>query len=380
LFAVGACYAYATQIYQSIYVLTIPKNATIEPYMFVVLCLLIFIYPLRYYEYRPLSNDKYKEELIPKPIFNFFILLSYIQLFITLYSIYKLKDISYVDIYTAGHEGESIEVLTGPMHTLDRYTLGFYSVGFPFLLFQLINNLLRDIGKRSKNIYLLCIVVLPSLLSGVAGASRGGIVFAVVNLFFFYILFQNQFPKRIKKILLISVISATVIMSSVIYAITYSRLGENSDAVEYGIGQYAGESYINVVIDYWDKVKYHPMGERLFDPNRNSTSIFFDKWTAKTGVSMPKFKTMPIDIYIDFGKIGAIIFIVAFSYIFSLFARSVKIRCWTIGFYYWYFTLITTSPFSWQFAGSTNYNRFLLLFILSLYLRNVSKEKTIKSN
>ena len=127
----------------------------------------------------------------------------------------------------------------------------------------------------------------------------------------------------------------------------------------------------------WDHVEFHPMGERLFGINDyGSLGNFFEYWNIRLKVATECFKTLPIDLYIEFGKIGAIIFLLILSCIFKKIIGKDGIRIWNVGLAFWYYQLCISGIFSFAKRGETNYKILFLIIVFSIYLY-IRKERAL---
>ncbi|MCD8291072.1 MAG: oligosaccharide repeat unit polymerase, partial [Prevotella sp.] len=171
----------------------------------------------------------------------------------------------------------------------------------------------------------------------------------------------------IKKYIVVFLASFVFVMAFYSMAITKSRfdMGQHRETPVESIARYFGESFPNLGYSFWDKVRWHPMGERLFpevcesDVSQRFKSVdsSYYYWKLKTHVPILNFKTLFGDLYIEFGVLGALLFVIVLSKLFSLYMKG-QITCYNIAVAYYYFQIC-----SMGFAGITRMSGFYLVII-----------------
>ena len=245
-------------------------------------------------------------------------------------------------------------------------------------MYYLINKIIQKKNINNKTEVLLLIsVLLIKILEPISTASRGGLIFSLFDYLFFLILFWSRISTRIKNRIVLLSISSISLIFVVLVTITSDRVGADSEYIFNSFILYLGETFPNVLYRYWDHVEFHPMGERLFGINDyGSLGNFFEYWNIRLKVATECFKTLPIDLYIEFGKIGAIIFLLILSCIFKKVIGKDGIKIWSVGLAFWYYQLCISGIFSFAKRGETNYKILFLIIVFSIYLY-IRKERAL---
>lgn len=357
----------------------VPIN-NILPFCYVILLFYILTNPLKKITIN--NNNKLKGDLfnLPSSLFKIIYFIVFLYLLLKIYELGKISNMSFGDIYTQLHEeGKAIISYTNPF-ILKLSTSGYmiYSALFPFLLYYLINKIIQKKNINNKTEVLLLIsVLLIKILEPISTASRGGLIFSLFDYLFFLILFWSRISTRIKNRIVLLSISSISLIFVVLVTITSDRVGADSEYIFNSFILYLGETFPNVLYRYWDHVEFHPMGERLFGINDyGSLGNFFEYWNIRLKVATECFKTLPIDLYIEFGKIGAIIFLLILSYIFKKVIGKDGIKIWSVGLAFWYYQLCISGIFSFAKRGETNYKILFLIIVFSIYLY-IRKERAL---
>lgn len=248
----------------------------------------------------------------------------------------------------------------------------------PLIILYCIDNLQK---RRNKKLILFLIVFsfLPNIFMGIAIASRGNLYSVFLKMIFFILLFKKHVSSKIKKIVIVIFCASLSFMAFYSLMITESRM-ENSrvETPMSSIVRYFGEPFPNLGYSFWGKVKYHPMGERLFPEIYGTKKLEFEStsdrylyWERVTHVPVLNFKTMFGDLYIEFGVVGALIFVVLFSRLFIKVMNG-EICYYNIGLAYIYFQMCFMG-----FAGLTKLSGMNLLIWgitlgISLWLKKVN--------
>jgi oligosaccharide repeat unit polymerase len=140
--------------------------------------------------------------------------------------------------------------------------------------------------------------------------------------------------------------------------------------------RYFGESFPNLGFLFWEKVARHPMGERLFpnffiDNERllyNSVDESYQYWMGITGVPVLNFKTYFGDLYIEFGIIGAFIFVVVSFILMKLFFNR-KVTIYSLPILYYYFQLCVFAFAGFTKGGHTSFFQLSIVVLISLSLK-----------
>ena len=231
------------------------------------------------------------------------------------------------EAYMMSHEGESISVLDSQLlnrlfHISSVITHGFTALYAVYYL----HRILKSKDSKMLNYFLFVLAFLPDIMLAFATGSKGGLFFIFFSLLFYYLLFQSYFSKKVNRHFLmiggvIGVIFLISVMSIIVGRIE-NKTGYKADELQTSthIVHYLGESYPNLGVFYYKRVKAHPNGRRFFpeffDNNaeeyykKNGLSQKFNYWERKTKVNMALFKTFWGDWYVEFGLLGSIVGII----------------------------------------------------------------------
>lgn len=369
-------YAVNSGIYTDIYRLIVPKGH-VDAYIYVLVLFLILLYPLRKFDIKENINIYMsKRYVIPNSLFKCLILIFFFFGLMKLYEVYIISNQDLGSVYDDMHE-EGKAAVTYSNFVLSKFsTYGgiIYQSMYPFVLFQLVIYTLRKSLPILNCLLLYVIVLIPQFLAAASTASRGGMVFGLFNVFFFLYLFKKYIPKKVLNLIVLSSSIVIAVILIVIVAITSDRVGGETEYIVNGFTLYLGEAFPNITCRYWDKVFCHPMGQRLFGLQEyGSLSNFFNYWDLKTHVTMATFKTLPIDVYIEFGKLGGFLFVLFLSKIFSNIV-SKGISLWNVGLAFWYYQLCTMAIYSYCKRGDVNFKVLVLTIIFSFYFYMIKKK------
>ena len=258
----------------------------------------------------------------------------------------------------------------------------FVSTINPFVIFYCIQQL-RE-GKKNKIIYsLLILAFLPGIIAGVGAASRGLIFSAFVKILFYVILFKDYVSEKVKRIAvkLFGVILCVMVFYS--FAITTERLaGKNVNAYD-NILRYFGECFPNLGDIFWDNVREHPMGVRLFPELLginlsnywDSADTQFAYWTSITGVPMLLFKTIFGDLYIEFGIFGAFVFAIILCILIKWLIKD-GLSYYNISFLAYYFQIVFMGFAAFTGFGGFNNTIIAVMIIVNICLKKYHKKFT----
>lgn len=369
-------YAVYSGIYTDIYKLIVPVGH-IDAYLYVLFLFLVLLYPLKLFDIKE-SLNVYRSQtyMLPPALFKILIVIFLLYGLMKLYEVQVISSQDLGAVYDDMHE-EGKAAVTYSNFLLAKFsTYGgiIYQGLYPFMLFQLIVLTLKKSISFSRCLILLAIVLVPQFLASASTASRGGMVFALFNVFFFLYLFKKYIPKRTLYIISISSAVVIALIFIVVVMITSDRVGGETEYIINGFTLYLGEAFPNITCRYWDKVFFHPMGQRLLGLQEyGSLSNFFNYWDLKTHVTMATFKTLPIDVYIEFGKIGGFLFVLFLCRIFKKIVNN-GISLWNVGLAFWYYQLCTMAIFSYSKRGDVNFKTLIIIIIFSCYLYKKKKK------
>lgn len=360
-------------------------KVSIIPYIANYLFTYIVLYPFLKYDTNKIdwSVNKKKEKIVDT-------IITISTIAFAIYGILKAGDmvlayqLGFNEIYEANHN-DGINLLA---HTNNLLALindwggSFYTVFRTLVIVLLILKLRRHKWKSTPLYILLSLCFLPSLFASISMANRGGLFFLFSDMLFLYLILHNYFSKKVKKWLLIafSLLLSVMIINAVV--ISESRFVENGSKKETSFdatSRYFGEPMANLGDMYFEKVKNHPMGETFFPEFSNAPSFkslgeFFDYWNKRTGVDIDYMGTLFGDCYIQFGVIGAFIYMFFLSSLWrSLFF---KYRWNYIPLIMYYFnTFGIGGMFGYGFYDKRAHFFFLLLVLICLLAGGTTYKK-----
>lgn len=241
-------------------------------------------------------------------------------------------------------------------------------------------SLIRFSKKRLLPCFGIGIVFAPAIASSLSSGSKGGLFFTFFGMLFYYILAKRYLPKAIdRKIQIVGLVMAAFLIFYVV-AITVSRNEASGTSASFTIIKYLGESMPNLGFDVWDKVKYHPMGERFFPeffgiPSFDNMVDRFAFWTKKTGITEAWFTTFWGDCYVEFGYVGSFVFLVLFVFLWQklVFKNYMRV-CYTPLIVYYFNQILLMGVFDYNFYEPRVHKLFIFLIIVCVYLKlNVKK-------
>lgn len=240
----------------------------------------------------------------------------------------------------------------------------------PYMLLICIDKIRK---KEQLGLVILIVVLcfVPDFLSAIAQGSRGQIFNVFLKILFFVILFKSCIPYKIKKWIYISMSVFVGFMIFYSFMITIDRVsGSNAETPIGSIMRYFGECFPNLQFNFWDKVDYHPMGDRRFPDftgfNKTFSSVdeSYIYWQMMTHVPILNFKTVFGDMYIEFGTIGAFIFLFIYTFVVDKIIKK-KATGYNISFVTLYFSICLTG-----FAGLTYTSGFSLFTVIMILAIN----------
>lgn len=241
----------------------------------------------------------------------------------------------------------------------------------PYLLLLCVEKI-----RKNKQKFLVATIVtlyfLPDFLSAIGQGSRGQIFGVFIRILFFIILFKAYLPSKIMKMAITLMLCFLMIMIFYSLAITIERVEQSNAETPIGsIMRYFGECFPNLQFNFWDKVASHPMGDRLFpdftgfDKAFNSVDDGYMYWQIITHVPVLNFKTIFGDMYIEFGVLGAFVFLFIYNFIINKILKS-KVTGYNISFVTLYFIICILG-----FAGLTYTSGFSLFIVVLILIVNL---------
>lgn len=349
------------------------EKLTVTPY----LCCFATYYML-FFPFRQLHMRYIRCDFLFTPVFRAFVVVWLV--YFVLYSVLKVTEAGIAvstglaEMYEARHYGgETLFEYTNPiLEKFNGYGYFILNATTPIIMCYAI------IGMRKKKVnnilaYILMLTCfVPSLANAIAMGTRGGMFMTIFCFLFFVVLLRRYISKSFLRNLYVIVFGFAVVVLIYSWIITVGRVGEGMAGIN-SILRYFGESFPNLGFEFWDKVIYHPMGSRMF-PNIFGGETFssvgdaHDFWSQQTGVRVLIFKTYFGDLYIEYGVLGAFLFVIIGTALMLLVLRLKKFGVLILSVLYYYFQLCVNA-----FAGMTKDGhgamfQLLIIGIITLFL------------
>ena len=340
-------YTFEVGIYEDTFGTKRLSDLTMLPYLFV-----LFGYIIAFEPFRNIST--HLDTTIPYRKYTNFLLYLYI-IVMTAYLILKIVEASVAVQYgladtknLGGDEGVSLfdysdNIFLRRLNTV-RYL--FQVPLTPFIVAYCVQCWQRR-ERTLMTIILMVLCFLPDIFASVSRGGRAGIFVAFMNILFFAILYLRQIPARVKKVGLIGIAGFLILAGSYSLAITEDRF-QKADSPITPVLRYFGEAFPNFGFNYYGKLRAHTNGGFHFggvtgDYKKHRIESLGDAqkfYSIKTGVPMQNFKTYWGGMYIEFGEIGAFVFIIVYALIIK-FLITPRLTIYNMCFLYFYFRQMT---------------------------------------
>ena len=355
---------------------------SIIPYIANYLFTFIVLYPFYNFKEYKVRWDAFD---VNKNISTPFIKLS-LFLFI-IYGLFNLvnsilaSQLGFSEIYESRHsEGVNLLTISNPiLSTIYNWSGTYYQVVRTLIIVLIISQLIKVDWKSKRYLIQLSLCFIPSLLGAIAGANRGGLFFLFADFVFVYLLIKQSIPLSIKKKIMATILLLLGVMVVFAIKISISRFVENGNEETFPATiRYFGEAMANIGDLYYGKVRNHPMGATFFPeffnvPSFDSMLEFFQYWSNITGVPIALFGTIFGDCYIQFGMIGAFVFISIFVYLWR--SLLFKYGVTYIPFVMYYFTTFGIAGlFGYGFYDERKHFLFIILILITFLLK---KKQTV---
>ena len=253
----------------------------------------------------------------------------------------------------------------------------FACIFYTILFNQLVSN--RNV---IINFFLIVLLFSLNIYIEIFSANRGGIFFNTMMLVSYYIFFRNSIRHALRKLFYISLGVGICILTFYVLSITYARAGDtNQESINNLVYRYFGEPFPNLGFQIWNEQNInHPYGKRFF-PVLSETSDNYisarrdrtDYWARYVGIPMHNFKTLFGDLYVEFGVIYGIFFILIISWLYYRFfiKRIYTIFDLSLVFYYVNACIMGLFVCYWG-GGELIWKRFFYLIILVKILNKLS--------
>ena len=381
LSALMSCFAVVNNLYYSSIDFTY-QTTCIAPLFFLLTTNLIISLPFRKIDERKIELTRINTDL---PIYKAFVYFSLFFFFIiSIMKIYEATAIqtvsSYSDVYQMMNDGDSTKMLRDLLYT-NSFLRTLSGIGgsycptmAPLIIIYLFNKVIKKRELKIETVFCFIITLIPVVLHGVTNASRGGIFFEMFQLLFFYMIIRPYLKKKIRKIFLIGSILVLTLFWGISYAITESRLEtrQGSYTAYEEIMIYFGQPMLNVCY-YQDKIKYHPMGKRFLDIREGGENqTFKDYWNNKTGAQVQIFKTYYGDVYLEFGLVGAFLFVILYTSAWNSVVLKKYRQPLFIPFVWYYFLTLIFGVFDFKNLFNIYSIWLFILILLCIYISSKS--------
>lgn len=366
-------------------------NLPIIPYIANYLFNFIVFLPFYKFDFKDIdwSIDERKEAFV-------FLFITASSILFFAYGLLKIGDmflayqLGFNEIYEASHnEGVNLLAHTNPiLALLNDWGGTLYTVFRPLVIVLLLSKLIKSKWASIPMYLLLSLCFLPSLFGSISMANRGGLFFLFSDMLFLYLLLYNQFSEKVKRRLFVVaaiILSAMIINSVLISQSRFVEGGSKEESTFNATSRYFGEPMANLGDMYYDKVKYHPMGETFFPefsnaPNFVSLGEFFSYWNEITGVDIDYMGTLFGDCYIQFGLLGAFVFILLLSIPWRIFFFKYRLNYIPLIMYY-FNTFGIGGMFGYGFYDKRIHMLFAILVFFCLFVgvrnENIEKEELV---
>lgn len=374
------------------------KKIDIAPYIFAYFTVVLLSSPFKLIKKRKLNLSAFD-----KPFMAYLVritgILLLIQTIVDGMNAYIVSStIGVGDAYLIGHDGESINVIQDPILNKILMWLKILTSSLSvFYVIYYLNRIVLQKGGFGVNLLCASVAFLPSILSSIAGGSKGGLYFTAFGILFYYILFRDYFAKTLLKKLNITAVLISLFFIFYVILITVSRIdassnsGVDNESVIDEISHYLGESYPNLGYYYYGHVRQHPNGKRFFpefysdNPENEYSSLGldgkFDYWESKTAVPMGLFKTFWGDWYVEFGLLGSMVSIMLLFILFKFLCFNSINTIYAIPIlFFYYINIVIQGCFTGSgIEGSLKHKTFLVIVGISYLMREYTR-KSAKFN
>jgi len=362
------------------------------PFVYCFISVVILLYPLKKFDYRRIEFESLKSLNNYKLVIMCRILL---VLYILLTFVYASKVISnflagnsLAELYNKFHDdGQSVfgysEWESKVIWIISPINTSLYWFIVVVSFFKINKN------KGNKIFWILLFIfnLLPDVMNYMSRSARGEFLYTALKYIFIFIPLWQYLNKPLKKYIIR--VSIIVVCLAGLYTIVISneRL-ETADASQNSknsIIRYMGEAYPNLSNQIWEKVRFHPMGIRMFPffiPTKlqtgNSIGAQQEFWERITGVPMLNFKTIYGDFYIEFGPILAIVIISIISFMMNIFLKRKQIYLSDLPIIGVYLHILVLAPLFFSYGGMLKFYSFILSILFYLFIKYFLSSSTSK--
>lgn len=350
IFSIFSILVYSNKEYY-MWGLYVRNPMTISPLIFVFICLMIYFQAIKNFNTNQIKKITPLNTNAENCIFY-----GNILLLVFLIICFKSAAFTTTD-YLEGYEREVNEIQTG-FGQLAIYALTINAgvtplqIIFPFYL----------LSKQRKKDYIkalifIIIYFITNYILAMAMASRGLLFFTLINSVFMFFPFRKIISPAIKKMMLIICSYFLVIFISISILISIDRFG---DDYIFRIGSYFGEPFLNLPLIFWNPPYF-------FD-GKLILASFTSAPTPHSNLPTFLFTTMAGRLYLDFGIVGTVVFLIIYASIFKriIGKSSEVITLEKLLIYCFFYTSIIYGIFNFKVLGWSGYT---ILAICYIYIK-----------
>lgn len=336
--------------------------------IYLISCILIFIYPFKYAKF-----SKANISIVENKLLNWLLFIYFISGLVSLvYAIPKTLMLIALDNWKEVRnqlyaDSDSVELYS---NGLDRLAKNIFSYLSPFGLVMTMYQLTKTKFNVIYTFAIFLVWFANTYCAATLVASRGMIVVHLVQIIIIYLVFRNNIPKRREKYIFVSAAVIGVFLAGYMIAVSQSRFGDDAgDSVFY----YLGHSFLSFNQDVMTPIHDYGYGKYFFKWLCPLFGINPNLDLAKLGcTSNSAFITFVGCFYVDFGPIGTLIFAGIFSYMLCKFTRKNKYNLSDI--------IVITYFANWLLNGSLVVARsqslaWLMVFVVYFIIRTIEPHK-----
>ena len=348
-------------------------SITIWPLLFSYICFLIYYRGMKTIN----SNDITYVVPISRKTEDILYFTCLIMMSIIMISYYAMST-NVVDFSTNYESDAGVTLSNGIFGKLGLYAmiimggLNTIVIILPFYLISKPNRTRTDYWKAGLFMF---VYILSNFYSARVMGSRGALFFTFVNSGFMFFFFRNILTPSTKRVIAIVGITILFLFIPTVLLISIDRFG---DDFVLRICSYFGEPFINFSEIYWNPPKYLN-GDYFLSVFRGDG----DSMRYIDGrVPLFLFKTLAGSLYVDFGIIGSIIFLLIYSSLFRVFLGKVKGGIYLDQLLVYSFTFLGMiyGIFGLKVLGWSGYTILMMCYLLLRKSRLNKSQKSLSQN
>lgn len=320
------------------------KKTSPLPFFCLYVTVLYMIYPLS-------KIDEKKIRILDidsKKIAIFYKMCVWLYLIVSVVKLYELKltmDVGFAEAYIERHfyGGNLVDFGNPLLEFISRKGMTFVGIVFPVCVYYSVFRFIRYPKNVLKNVFLFFLSFFPNILNCLTTGSKGMLFFLAFDFVFFYIYFKLLIPSKVNRYLKIvgSVFAIGFLSYAIVIQTERNESSNNEKLASEVMLRYLGEAMPNLGALY-DDTKVHPYGKRFFpeiigEKTFESEDESAEYWTSVTKARILNFKTIWGDSYVEFGFLGAFLFLFLTFWIFDKFVFSHANSLYMFPLVYYYF-------------------------------------------